>query len=341
MLISFQTIGDENKILARSLAHISEVHRRNLFLTLGFQSLYEFCLTTLPLSPGSVYRRTQVAKRAQRHPLLLELIARGELNLTAASKICPHLKDCDQDVFIKSFIGKTVSEVIATLANEQDIQESPDLILRTKDKTIFEDPTNNDLKLTQARNEDPVASPPPIEKSDPQPDSIGSKPPVIKREKRYAIRFSASEQLKNKLERAKEVMSNKYPNGKFEEIFEAALDELLKKNAPELKKACNSSKRTNPKSSYIPKKMENEVFAKANNRCEKVSADGRRCSSKKYLHTDHIISRALGGLTVLENLQVLCQPHNLQKARDDLGSDFVARKIRKARTSAELRRTFK
>lgn len=343
-----QLIGNENKILAQSLAYISEVGRRRLFLSRGFTSLYEFCVKTLPLSPGSVYRRTQVAKKAQKHPLLLELVAKGELNLTVVSKICPHLKDSCQNDYIRSFIGKTVNEVEAVLLNGQRVQESPDLITRTKDKVtpLFDEQGKSLPNLAQARDggqldpaqarkdgpietreskdkKEAIKNPPQKSAPDSQP-----KPTGIKREKRYAIRFTASEQLKNKLQRAKEVMSHKYPNGQLEEIFEAALDELLEKNAPELKKIRKANKKCDPESPYIPRKMEKDAFAKANYRCQQVSACGRQCGSKKFLEVDHVMPRAHGGLTVSNNLQVLCKAHNLQKARLDLGSDFIDRKIR-------------
>jgi 5-methylcytosine-specific restriction endonuclease McrA len=148
-----------------------------------------------------------------------------------------------------------------------------------------------------------------------------------KREKRYAFRFTGSESLKNKIQRAKEVLSHKHPEGKLEEVFNAALDKLLEAQAPELQKGRKNSQPSNIGSPYIPRKMRRDAFAKANYCCEQRGTSGRRCGSRHQLEVDHVIPRAHGGKTVPENLQVLCKAHNLDKAKNQMGEALIESKM--------------
>jgi hypothetical protein len=59
-------------------------------------------------------------------------------------------------------------------------------------------------------------------------------------------------------------------------------------------------------SRHIPRRLRHEVLQRDGSRCTK-------CGSDSNLHVDHILPVAKGGLTQLENLQILCALHNLSK----------------------------
>ena len=61
-----------------------------------------------------------------------------------------------------------------------------------------------------------------------------------------------------------------------------------------------------PYSRHVPPRLRAEVFKRDGGRCLK-------CGSPTALHADHILPVALGGLTVLDNLQTLCCAENLRK----------------------------
>jgi len=71
-------------------------------------------------------------------------------------------------------------------------------------------------------------------------------------------------------------------------------------------------------SRYIPAHLKRKVFVRDGNRCTYLTHSGRRCEATHFLQTDHIIPVALGGLTKLSNLRLLCRTHN-QLAADDAG----------------------
>jgi len=58
----------EKQSSAKLIAHIAEMSRRKAALELGYKHLYDYCLTRLRLSEGSIPLRIQVANAARRHP---------------------------------------------------------------------------------------------------------------------------------------------------------------------------------------------------------------------------------------------------------------------------------
>jgi 5-methylcytosine-specific restriction endonuclease McrA len=73
---------------------------------------------------------------------------------------------------------------------------------------------------------------------------------------------------------------------------------------------------------YIPKSLKREVDKRDRRMCQanwrldpKLDKTSREtCDSNKHLHYDHIVPYSRGGLTTLNNLQLLCRKHNLKKS---------------------------
>jgi HNH endonuclease len=60
---------------------------------------------------------------------------------------------------------------------------------------------------------------------------------------------------------------------------------------------------------HVPPKLRKAVFERDGQRCLYPG-----CAEVDTLHADHILPVASGGITVLENLQTLCEKHNLTKS---------------------------
>ena len=74
-------------------------------------------------------------------------------------------------------------------------------------------------------------------------------------------------------------------------------------------------KTTGRKIEYITKKIRKDIISQRL-RNEVLSRDNYQCAfckSKEHLSIDHIKPEALGGKTILENLQVLCRSCNSKK----------------------------
>ena len=84
---------------------------------------------------------------------------------------------------------------------------------------------------------------------------------------------------------------------KDEEIIEILLDQKLREYQKERAGSLHSR--------HISKALKYRVFQRAKHTCEH-----EKCQEKRFLHIDHIIPHAKGGLNEFSNLRVLCANHN-------------------------------
>lgn len=134
------------------------------------------------------------------------------------------------------------------------------------------------------------------------------------------IHFTANTAFELKLQRARELLSHKYPEGALSEILGEALDLLIDKLEKSRKQAsCQPNmKRFMPHcparpfdTRSIPVTIQRKVWQRDGEKCSYVSSTGRKCDSKSFLQLDHIQSWVLGGSSHdPQNLRVLCALHN-------------------------------
>lgn len=86
-----------NELTSELLAHLAEVDERMLHLELGFPSLHAYCVQTLGMSEGAAGRRVAAARVCRRFPKVFELVARGDLHLSALCALAPHLNSENAD----------------------------------------------------------------------------------------------------------------------------------------------------------------------------------------------------------------------------------------------------
>jgi len=151
--------------------------------------------------------------------------------------------------------------------------------------------------------------------------------------RRVKIEFCADEGMAEKLGRAKEVLRHKFPEGKFEDIFNQALEDLLDRRDP-MRKIERATKREiletkapieiqrdekRTTSRYIPQETKRKVWERDGGQCAYESPNGKRCDEKGFLEIDHIEPWALGGKSFEENLRLLCSQHNRWRAERTFG----------------------
>jgi len=146
--------------------------------------------------------------------------------------------------------------------------------------------------------------------------------------KRYLVQFTASAELRAKLERAKELLSHSVPSGNLPLLVERALDALIER---ELKRRTGDGKprkrrALKPGSRHVPLDVERQVRERDGDQCTFTDAQGRRCQERRFLTIEHSIPFALGGLPTPENLCLLCSAHNAYTARQVFGEVFIAEK---------------
>ena len=132
----------------------------------------------------------------------------------------------------------------------------------------------------------------------------------------YSYKLKIPAELHHQFERVRELLSHQIPDGDIHAILSVLTQTYLKKNDPQSKVAASPDlwQHYASPTRYIPKGLKHLIFEKAENCCQYISPEGRRCTQKRYLDIDHIMPLSAGGQTKLDNLQVLCHAHNLLKS---------------------------
>ena len=163
------------------------------------------------------------------------------------------------------------------------------------------------------------------------PDSIQNQATPLSVD-RVHIQFSANKEFTDKLEKAKALLSHEFPEGKLAEIFSAALDALIEKKEPKVKRTRKPVGEAKGRSRYIPRGIQTEVWKRDQGRCCYVSPTGKRCEETRFLEFDHITAFSReGSSTDPKNIRILCSAHNKYLAIKTFGKGWVEAKIRDRR----------
>jgi len=148
---------------------------------------------------------------------------------------------------------------------------------------------------------------------------------------RYKVQFTASADLRDKLERLTALMRSSVPDGDLAAIIEHAVTEKLerlearrfaKTNAPR-RGLCDSD--TSPSSRHIPAAVRRIVHERDGGRCRYVDGQGRRCTARGLLEFHHRHPFGHGGDHSPDGISLLCQAHNRYLAEIDYGRQPMAK----------------
>jgi hypothetical protein len=142
---------------------------------------------------------------------------------------------------------------------------------------------------------------------------------------RYRVEFTASAELHDKIERARELLSHSVPSGELSSVLERALDALIQRETTRRLGAGRPRKprATRNGSRHVPVTVSRRVWKRDGAQCTFHDAEGRRCSERRFLTIDHRQPFALGGPPTVENLCLLCSAHNQHTARHVFGQGAV------------------
>lgn len=276
-------VEDERARLPRFLAWLGEADRRKALTRGGYSSTFDYCVRRLKLSEDEAYRRIHAARATIVRPEMLAALSDGKLTLSAISKLAPHVERADAAELISLAEGKTKRQVEELLAPLSPVPVKRDLV-RAVAIVI---PAENDLGLP----------------------SIAA---------RVDFSFQGSPELRDAIERAKDLLSHKFPSGQLDDVLLEIVHEYLSRHDPQ--RALEFGKVGAVKgSSSLPAPTRRAVWARDGGRCAYCGPDGTRCESRCMLEIDHRIPRALGGSDEVGNLRLLCRPHNDSERRRLLG----------------------
>lgn len=294
-------IERERRDLANVLAILGEYAYRRLHRDEGYYSMFEYCLRSLGLDENSAYRRIAAARVIRQHPDALALIASGELTLTSILILSPVLTGENARHLFKVARGKLRRELEALVAGISPLPSRMDYVRRVP------------ATLPAATSHDPseaLSAPPSRPWQAVMPISLD----------RVRIGFDAAVALMTLIERARQVLRHKYPEGRLEDLLTEALELLLdRRNIHKRRLPGPTTGSTPPKvlagGRYIPARVKSAVWQRDDGRCVWRFEDGTPCGSREALEFDHVRPFARGGRSNdARNVRLLCRLHNAMAA---------------------------
>src|SRR5262249_2965764 len=109
----------EREITVGLLRHLREVERRQLYLEIGYPSMYDYVIKELKYSEGAAYRRIQAMRLTKDVPEAEEKMVQGTLSICTAAKVQTALNKLpgeDKSKILSSVEGKSTRETERELA---------------------------------------------------------------------------------------------------------------------------------------------------------------------------------------------------------------------------------
>ncbi|HKO49396.1 MAG TPA: hypothetical protein VJV79_16810 [Polyangiaceae bacterium] len=364
-------VGRRNQITAEFLAYLAELDRRQLFLDLGFSSLFEYCVEALGLCESTAGRHIAAARVCRNHPEVFGMVASGALHASALSLLRKHLTGENAGELFElcqRMSARKVEELLAARFPKPDVR---DLVRRLPARgglTLNVESASEGLK-TESSPREPLA-----------PSASGAGPEPMEGQKsrrleplsadRDGVHFTADGEFRELLERVRGLAGHRLPSGDLMTLLKRGLEayerELSKKRfalgrkprlgrdvalaAPALSKAelstparpapaSEASRRSSLNSTrrrHCPAGIARAVYVRDGKQCSFVSPDGRRCSARRCLELDHAEPWAVGGECTVENLRLRCRAHNQRYARQYFGTSRIDAAVRQSSDRRKL-----
>ena len=327
-------VDTDRRETARLLLYLAEVDRRKLYLEHAYPSMFAFCTERFFMSESMAAKRIRTARAACCFPCIFGILARGELHLTGAYQLAPHLTEGNhQDVLrrAKHRSMREIEKLIAEIAPKPDVPSSVRTVPERRAKASFENSVPQTVDATEATSGPTDASP---SRSISESSGRANRPTRSNRitplaPKRYKLTVTIDEEARAKLEELQGLLSHQIPDGDPAKILDRALDALLEKAKKQKAAITNrpraSQKRDKARNRAIPAQVRREVFARDQGRCAFVDQGGRRCGSTWKVEYHHRFAYAKGGDHESENVELRCRAHNQFEAELEYGAQFMER----------------
>src|SRR6187402_315815 len=125
-----RVVRRRNQITAEFLAYLAELDQRQLFLDLGFASLFEYCVEALGLCESTAGRHIAAARVCRKHPQVFGLVAWGALHASALSLLRKHLTPENAGELFELCRRRSAREVEELLAARFPRPDVRDLVRR-------------------------------------------------------------------------------------------------------------------------------------------------------------------------------------------------------------------
>ncbi len=224
-------VGRRNQITAEFLAYLAELDERQLFLDLGFASLFEYCVEALGLCESTAGRHIAAARVCRNHPEVFTLVASGVLHASALSLLKKHLTlENAGELFelCKRSSARKVEELLAARFPRPDVR---DLVRRLPAQTglTLDVGSASDKVPTEESSREPqkaVVESPSREPSVALGAAESPKPRRLEplSADRYGVHFTADSEFRELLERVRGLAGHRLPSGDLMTLIRRGLE---------------------------------------------------------------------------------------------------------------------
>jgi len=234
-----------NQITAEFLAYLAELDERQLFLDLGFPSLFEYCLVTLGLCESTAGRHIAAARVCRNHPQVFSMVASGALHASALSLLRKHLTPENAGELFELCTHRSARKVEELLAARFARPDVRDLVRRLPRFAIPEavPPAQAGFTLNvgcsaeQSPTEAPSREPPAVLEKAPI-EALSREPPAATKPEdapkprrleplstdRYGVHFTADGEFRELLERVRGLAGHRLPSGDLMTLIKRGLE---------------------------------------------------------------------------------------------------------------------
>jgi len=354
---------------AEVVAHIAEVDARQLYLGRACSSMFAYATEVPHLSEHEAYLRIACARKSRRFPVLLDMLADGRLHLSAIAKLAPHLTEECAEALLSRAVHRTkreIEELCAEVAPRPDVaacmRKLPQIRRSSSERLVPERVPGatgpgaaRSSTSTSSATVDAAATAALFTNSAPTafeqtgPEGVGAPAaraattgtceapravvePIAPA--RYRVQFTASAELRDKLERAQALLRHNDPDCDLAEVVDEAVTLLLGKlerrrfGTTDKPKKTLAETDTSATSRHVPAAVRRVVFERDGAQCTFVDeTTGRRCSCTDpgRLEFHHTTPFAVGTDHDPDVLTLRCRAHNQLQAELDFGPEMMRR----------------
>jgi len=355
-------IRRDHSLEAELIAHLAEVDARRLYLEQACPSMFHYCVQVLNFAEGVAYKRITVARAVREFPGLLVALEQGDLHLTAASLLAPHLnRECGAE-WLAAACHKTAREIKQWIADRKpkadvktSLRKAPAARM-TADLPALAGPGKRGTagagaerlpgaaSLQAAAAAEPLIAP--FREPDPMAPTEPASTPVtpgveVERSRasseplgadRYCVRFTIDAVVHEELQELRALLRHQIPDGDVAKIVGRAVHALLEQ-ARKRKHGAGSTARaavvpaeaaSKRPARKIPTAIRRVVWERDEGSCRYVSREGRRCGARDFLEFHHQVPWARCREHRESNIQLRCRAHNQHAAELDFGAPWGA-----------------
>ncbi len=309
-------IGSRRKITVELVAYLGEVEARRLERWEACSSMYEFCCRRLRLSEGSAHRHLAAARIARSYPMVLDLLRDGRIHVTALSLLQKCLNAENHAELLAEACDKSKAEVELLIRSRFPRPDVEDAIRPSPVQAQL-----GGAAAAASATGQPIAATADQQEPRPRVTQLSAQ--------RFHVQFSADMALRDKLERALDLMSHSNPRRDLATLIERGLDLVLADlEKKKLGKTKHPRRSRGTKHGDFSRQARREIYERDGEQCTYTSPSGERCQERAFVELDHRNARARGGPGTTRNGRLLCRAHNLFEAEKVFGRKFIESRIR-------------